>query len=225
MSERRSAIRQSACELLDEYELLMPDSVYWREESYVSSNIQKRVSDIAGETVSSSLSETLSTSVIEPTSIPKKGISGDLHWDGSIEAGTPIQDHVVEKLLYYLSRDFIGYQRIDAVKKDTHIEDISCNGTEIPVFVYHSEYEQLVSNVTHSEAELPSFVRNMAEKTGKAISKREPQVDGTLPDDSRAQLTLGTEVSDRGTNYTIRQSRMFHLRQLILSIGIRSLST
>jgi len=30
-------------------------------------------------------------------------------------------------------------------------------------------------------------------------------VDATLPDGSRAQLTLGREVSDHGTNYTIRQ--------------------
>jgi len=45
----------------------------------------------------------------------------------------------------------------------------------------------------------------LAQRSGKGISKRRPQVDATLPDGSRAQLTLGREVSDHGTNYTIRQ--------------------
>ncbi|RJX47111.1 ATPase, T2SS/T4P/T4SS family, partial [Halonotius pteroides] len=53
--------------------------------------------------------------------------------------------------------------------------------------------------------ELDEFVVKLAQRSGKGISKRSPQVDATLPDGSRAQLTLGREVSDHGTNYTIRQ--------------------
>jgi flagellar protein FlaI len=73
------------------------------------------------------------------------------------------------------------------------------------VFVYHSEYEQIITNIYHGEDELDDFVVKMAQRSGKGISKRRPQVDATLPDGSRAQLTLGKEVSDHGTNYTIRQ--------------------
>ena len=111
----------------------------------------------------------------------------------------------VEKLLYYLKRDFIGYERIDPIKHDINVEDISCDGYESPVFVYHSEYEQIITNVYHETDELDDFVVKLAQRSGKGISKRRPQVDATLPDGSRAQLTLGKEVSDHGTNYTIRQ--------------------
>ncbi|ELY74497.1 type II secretion system protein E [Natrinema pallidum DSM 3751] len=116
-----------------------------------------------------------------------------------------LSEYQVEKLLYLLTRDFIGYERIDGIKHDINVEDISVDGYNSPVFVYHSEYEQIISNIYHGEDELDDFVVKLAQRSGKGISKRLPQVDATLPDGSRAQLTLGKEVSDHGTNYTIRQ--------------------
>ncbi|QAU11869.1 secretion system protein E [Halorubrum sp. BOL3-1] len=121
------------------------------------------------------------------------------------EDAETLSEHQVEKLLYYLKRDFIGYERIDPIKYDINVEDISCDGYSSPVFVYHSEYEQIITNIHHGTDELDDFVVKLAQRSGKGISKRRPQVDATLPDGSRAQLTLGREVSDHGTNYTIRQ--------------------
>jgi flagellar protein FlaI len=121
------------------------------------------------------------------------------------ENADTLNEYQVEKLLYYLERDFIGYERIDGIKHDINVEDISCDGYNSPVFVYHSDYEQIITNVYHGEKELDDFVVKLAQRSGKGISKRRPQVDATLPDGSRAQLTLGREVSDHGTNYTIRQ--------------------
>ncbi|MEA5386122.1 type II/IV secretion system ATPase subunit [Haloarculaceae archaeon H-GB11] len=116
-----------------------------------------------------------------------------------------LNEYQVEKLLYMLTRDFIGYAKIDAVKHDINVEDISCDGYNSRVFVYHTDYEQIISNVEHGKDELDEFVVKLSQRSGKGISKRQPQVDATLPDGSRAQLTLGREVSDHGTNYTIRQ--------------------
>ncbi|SNZ13365.1 flagellar protein FlaI [Natronoarchaeum philippinense] len=116
-----------------------------------------------------------------------------------------LSEYQVEKLLYLLKRDFIGYERIDGIKHDINVEDISCDGYNSPVFVYHSDYEQIITNIYHDEEELDDFVVKLAQRSGKGISKRRPQVDATLPDGSRSQLTLGREVSDHGTNYTIRQ--------------------
>ncbi|MFD1512232.1 type II/IV secretion system ATPase subunit [Halomarina rubra] len=123
-----------------------------------------------------------------------------------LEEDSPtLTEYQVEKILYYLRRDFVGFERIDPIKHDINIEDVSCDGYESPVFVYHSDHEQVISNVYHGTQELDDFVVKMAQRSGKGISKRQPQVDCTLPDGSRAQLTLGKEVSDHGTNYTIRQ--------------------
>ncbi len=121
------------------------------------------------------------------------------------ENPTSLTPYQIEKLLYYFKRDFVGYERIDPIKHDINVEDISCDGWNSRVFVYHTDYEQLITNVEHGTEELDNFVVKLAQRSGKGISKRRPQVDATLPDGSRAQLTLGAEVSDHGTNYTIRQ--------------------
>ena len=120
------------------------------------------------------------------------------------DSGT-LNEYQVEKLLYVLKRNFIGYARIDPIKHDINVEDISCDGYNSRVFVYHTDYEQIITNIEHGHEELDDFVVKLAQRSGKGISKRQPQVDATLPDGSRAQLTLGAEVSDHGTNYTIRQ--------------------
>jgi flagellar protein FlaI len=116
-----------------------------------------------------------------------------------------LNEYQVEKLLYMLQRDFIGYGKIDGIKHDINVEDISCDGYNSRVFVYHTSYESIISNISHGKQTLDDFVVKLAQRSGKGISKRQPQVDATLPDGSRAQLTLGNEVSDHGTNYTIRQ--------------------
>ncbi|MFB6150198.1 MAG: type II/IV secretion system ATPase subunit, partial [Haloarculaceae archaeon] len=144
--------------------------------------------------------------------VEESGLTGEL--DGiaarpepAVVADDPetLTEYQVEKLLYRLKRDFIGYARIDPVKHDINVEDISCDGYNSRVFVYHTEYENIITNVEHGTGELDDFVVKLAQRSGKGISKRQPQVDATLPDGSRAQLTLGREVSDHGTNYTIRQ--------------------
>jgi flagellar protein FlaI len=116
-----------------------------------------------------------------------------------------LTEYQVEKVLHRIQRDFIGYERIDPIKHDINVEDISCDGYNSPAFVYHTDYENLITNVQHGTDQLDNFVIKLAQRSGKGISKRQPQVDATLPDGSRAQLTLGKEVSDHGTNYTIRQ--------------------
>jgi len=44
------------------------------------------------------------------------------------EDSETLSKHQVEKLLYFLKRDFIGYERIDPIKYDINVEDISCDG-------------------------------------------------------------------------------------------------
>ncbi|MEF8855266.1 MAG: type II/IV secretion system ATPase subunit, partial [Haloarculaceae archaeon] len=121
------------------------------------------------------------------------------------EDAKTLNEYQVEKLMYILKRNFIGYAKIDPVKHDINVEDISCDGWNSRVFVYHTDYEQIISNVEHGKQTLDEFVVKLAQRSGKGISKRQPQVDASLPDGSRSQLTLGREVSDHGTNYTIRQ--------------------
>jgi len=112
------------------------------------------------------------------------------------------------RLLYHIVKKTILYDRITPLMFDPNLEDISCNGPRIPIYVFHRKYTNLRTNVVfEEESELDSFVINLAQKCGKHISIAEPMVDATMPDGSRIQLTLAREVTDHGSTFTIRKFR------------------
>jgi flagellar protein FlaI len=93
--------------------------------------------------------------------------------------------------------------------KDHFIEDISADGVNIPIYVWHRVYESLPTNVIFKdEVELNSFIIRMAYLAGKNISIASPILDASLPDGSRIQLTYGNEVTRRGSTFTIRRFRV-----------------
>ncbi|KYK23225.1 hypothetical protein AYK24_07755 [Thermoplasmatales archaeon SG8-52-4] len=113
-----------------------------------------------------------------------------------------------KKLLYYIKRESLGFGKIDPLMKDLHIEDISCDGSGVPIFLYHRKYGSLKSNVEFkNEEELSFFVIRLAQKCGKHISIAEPMLDATMPDGSRIQMTLSNEVTTKGSTFTIRKFR------------------
>jgi flagellar protein FlaI len=121
--------------------------------------------------------------------------------------GLTLEDSTIFKIQYYLIRNFIGWSRIDPLMKDIHLEDISCDGTGIPLFLYHRKYRNIKTNIRFEADVLNSLAITLAQRSGKHISTGSPMLDATLPEGSRLQLTLGTEVTTRGTSFTIRKFR------------------
>jgi flagellar protein FlaI len=116
---------------------------------------------------------------------------------------TPLQR---EKILYSMYKEFLGNGMIDPIMHDRYIEDISCDGVNSYLFVYHTRYESMRTNLRYKTAEeLDSFVTKLAQRSGKYISIAEPMLDSTMHDGSRIQMTLGTEVTAHGSTYTIRK--------------------
>ncbi len=117
-------------------------------------------------------------------------------------------DVLKNKILYYVKRDFVWYGKIDPLMRDPNIEDISCDGSGLPIFLYHRKYGSLKSNIQFSdEIALSEFVVRLAQKCGKHISIAEPMLDATMPDGSRIQMTLSKAVTTKGSTFTIRRFR------------------
>ncbi|MYL68188.1 type II/IV secretion system ATPase subunit [Halorubrum distributum] len=108
-------------------------------------------------------------------------------------------------LAYYLYRDFRGYGKVDPLLNDRHIEDVSCDGYDLPIFVYHDQYTDIETNLSFGQEALDSYVIRLAQQSGRHVSVGDPIVETTLPDGSRAELALGEEVTPRGSAFTIRQ--------------------
>ena len=111
-------------------------------------------------------------------------------------------------LLYYVQRDFVGMDRIEPLMQDPNIEDISCDGVGIPLFIFHRNplIGSIKTNIVFEDKdELDTFVSKMAQRCGKNISIASPLIGGSLPDGSRVQATLGTDIARKGSNFTIRR--------------------
>lgn len=112
------------------------------------------------------------------------------------------------ELLYYIERDFIGLEKIEPLMQDTKIEDISCDGVGIPIFVFHREshFGTIKTDIMFDSGDdLDRFVNKLTQRCGKSISIAAPLVDASLPDGSRLQATLGTDIARRGSNFTVRK--------------------
>jgi len=120
-----------------------------------------------------------------------------------------IPSEAVEKLMYYIARDYLGYGKIDPLMHDHMIEDISADGVNVPIYVWHREFESLPTNIVYrSPEELNSFIVRLAFLAGKQISIASPLLDASLPDGSRVQMTYGNEITRRGSTFTIRRFRV-----------------
>ncbi len=113
-----------------------------------------------------------------------------------------------EIIRYYTKRDFSGLGKLQPLMNDTEIEDISCDGTGIPVYAYHRnpKFGSIKTNIQWSQQdELDKFVMKLAQRCGKSISVSNPLLDGALPNGSRVQATLATDIARKGSNFTIRR--------------------
>jgi flagellar protein FlaI len=111
-----------------------------------------------------------------------------------------------ERVMYYVLRDFTGYRAVDVMMIDPNVEDLSCDGVGVPLYVYHRKYGSIRSSLKfEKENELDGFVVWLAQRCGKHISVASPLLDATIPDGSRLQATLGKHVTKRGSSFTIRR--------------------
>ena len=118
-----------------------------------------------------------------------------------------LKDEAKDRILYYIFQEFVGYGKIDILMNDAGIEDVSCDGINVPIFIFHKDFESIRSNIIYTDAdELSSFVVKLSQLCGKQISVYSPIVDGKLEDGSRLQTTLGNTITKYST-FTIRRFR------------------
>ena len=124
----------------------------------------------------------------------------------SKEYNLNIPQKSLDKIIYYSLRDFVHLGKIEALMRDHMIEEISCDGIGVPIYIWHREFESMPTNVVfESESELDTFTRKLAYISGKQVSIADPIVDAALPDGNRINLTLGSEITKKGSTFTIRR--------------------
>lgn len=113
-----------------------------------------------------------------------------------------------KKLSYTIQKKFLGFGKLHVMVLDPDVEDISCNGPGMPLFIYHKRYGSLKTNIHFkSESDLSSYIIKLSQLCGKEVSISSPVLDGITTTGHRVQGIYGKEVSPRGSAFTIRLFR------------------
>jgi len=121
--------------------------------------------------------------------------------------GDALSNESLDKIMYYLKRDLVGFGKLDPLMHDKMAEDISADGPGIPLFVYHRVYGSIETNIIFDKEELDALIYKLAQRSGRHISLAKPLLDAALPNQDRLQLSMGSEVTARGSTFTIRKFR------------------
>jgi flagellar protein FlaI len=112
------------------------------------------------------------------------------------------------KILYHAERDLVGFGKIDPLMRDPNLEDISCDGVNKPVYIWHRTFESLETNVQFENDEsLDNMVVKLVHMAGKHVSSAFPIVDASLPGKHRLAVCYRREITPFGTAFTIRKFR------------------
>lgn len=110
------------------------------------------------------------------------------------------------RIMYYVYRNFVGLNEIEPLLEDPYIEDIGCDGLNIPLYIVHRKYGSVKTNIIFDNLEdLREFVVKLAERCARYVSYAEPILDGTLPDGTRVNATLAGDVATRGPTFSLRK--------------------
>lgn len=110
------------------------------------------------------------------------------------------------KIIYHAERDLVGSGKIDPLMRDPNIEDISCDGVNRPVYIWHRNYESIETNLEFiNDEELDNMVVKLVHMAGKHVSSAFPIVDASLPGKHRLAVCYRREVTPFGTAFTIRK--------------------
>ncbi|MFA9496661.1 MAG: type II/IV secretion system ATPase subunit, partial [Candidatus Bathyarchaeota archaeon] len=113
-----------------------------------------------------------------------------------------------DRVFYYVVKDLTGYGPLQTIMDDPNIEDISCNGIDMPLYIWHRTHESIPSNIMFKSNQLLNdFLVKMAHKSGKHISSAQPVLDAMLPEKHRLAATFMKEISMKGSTFCIRKFR------------------
>jgi len=111
----------------------------------------------------------------------------------------------LQAIKYLVLRDKVDLGLLQPLLRDPYIEDISCSGVG-PVFIEHKIFKALQSSIVfEQEDQVDEFVIWLGEWVKRPVTVRNPIVDASLPDGSRINIVYGTDISRRGSNFTIRK--------------------
>lgn len=104
-------------------------------------------------------------------------------------------------------KEMVGYGIIDDLVQDDKLEEIMIIAPKVPVYVFHREYEMMLTNIEfYSDDEIADLINKIAREVGRRVDFSAPLLDARLVDGSRVNATI-PPASVGGATMTIRKFR------------------
>src|SRR3989338_6079540 len=88
-------------------------------------------------------------------------------------------------------KEMVGYGLIDSLVSDDKLEEIMVIAPKRPFYVFHREYETMITNIEfYSDNEIQDLINRVARGIGRRIDISSPLLDARLPDGSRVNATI-----------------------------------
>lgn len=116
-----------------------------------------------------------------------------------------IDETTMRILAGFIIHKMYGLKYIELLMSDDNLEEITINGSDNPIAVYHKEVGWCITNLkVNDEEEILNFASSIGRKVGKTISLMNPIMDAHLITGDRVQATL-FPISSNGNTITIRK--------------------
>ncbi len=110
-----------------------------------------------------------------------------------------------ELLIAYIVNMMLGLGDIEAPLADDDLEEITINGANSYIWVFHKKFGWCKTNLKPtSEDQIYDQAAQVGRLVGREINTLSPLMDATLPDGSRVNATL-YPISEQGNTITIRK--------------------
>ncbi len=114
-------------------------------------------------------------------------------------------DSIKEMIAGIIIHKMYGLKEIELLMADDFIEEVTINGSDNPIAVYHKKFGWCITNLAmNNEEEILNLASSIGRKVGKNISIMNPLLDAHLISGDRVQATL-FPISSNGNTITIRR--------------------
>ncbi len=109
----------------------------------------------------------------------------------SKKLGIEFKEGLINKIRYYLYRDFIFFGKLDPLLHDRNIKKITCDGINKPVKVIDSSLKELDTNIIFTDnEEINEAINKIAKKNNITLSEKKPVLN-TIYKNFNINATLG----------------------------------
>ncbi len=126
-----------------------------------------------------------------------------------IKPSQKVRAEIIPSIIEIVVRNTIGYGALEALLLDENIQDIFINREEEFIYISHSKYEEMMTNIVPSLQDIKEWSTKIKLENNKPLDETHPVLDGNIYNKkSLVRVSLmHPPLSTKGISFSIRKHR------------------